>query len=382
MPAVTRGVFIRNRPLRWALVFLFWTLIGLSFASQFYLASYKAGRPVTWGQAVGWSLGDWYVWAVMSLPIVQLARRFRFDDMKWGRNVAVHLAASAICSLGYMALRAGVGQAQSRWGGTPVTFAEAFNPLLVKTFHFNLLIYWVIVSVSHAFDYYRQMQERELRAAELEKRLAQARLQTLQMQLNPHFLFNSLHAISALVHKDADLADQMITRLGDLLRYALESTDAQEVPLRQELDFLRRYLEIEQTRFGDRLAVRLDIAPGTLDALVPNLLLQPLVENAIRHGIEPRAKPGRIELRSRHESGQLKLEVRDNGVGLSPGRELREGVGLSNTRARLRQLYGERHRLALSEEPGGGLAVCLELPFRACGHEAESAVGARKGSLR
>jgi signal transduction histidine kinase len=360
---VTCGVLIRNGPLRWALVFLFWTLIGLSFASQFYFASYKAGRPVTWGQAVGWSLGDWYVWAVMSLPIVQLARRFRFDGVKWGRNVAIHLAASAVCSLGYMALRAGVGQAQSRLGGTPVSFAETFNPLLVKTFHFNLLIYWVIVSVSHAFDYYRQMQERELRAAELEKRLAQARLQALQMQLNPHFLFNSLHAISALVHKDAELADQMITRLSDLLRYALESTDAQEVPLRQELDFLRRYLEIEQTRFGDRLSVRLEIAPETLDALVPNLLLQPLVENAIRHGIEPRAKPGRIELRSRRESGQLKLEVRDNGVGLSPDREVEEGVGLSNTRARLKQLYGDRHRFELAEEPSGGLAVRLELPF-------------------
>jgi signal transduction histidine kinase len=382
VPAVTRGVLIRNRPLRWALVFLFWTLIGLSFASQFYLASYKAGRPVTWGQAVGWSLGDWYVWAVMSLPIVQLARRFRFDDVKWGRNVAIHLAASAICSLAYMALRAGVGQAQSRWGGTPVSFAETFNPLLVKTFHFNLLIYWVIVSVSHAFDYYRQMQERELRAAELEKRLAQARLQTLQMQLNPHFLFNSLHAISALVHKDADLADQMITRLSDLLRYALESTDAQEVPLRQELDFVRRYLEIEQTRFGDRLAVRLEIAPETLDALVPNLLLQPLVENAIRHGIEPRAKPGQIELRSRCENGQLLLEVRDNGVGLSPGRKLEEGVGLSNTRARLKQLYGDRHRFALSEGPGGGLSVSLELPFRPQGKESTSVVGARPGSSK
>src|SRR3989442_13820221 len=313
MPAVTRGVLIRNRPLRWALVLLFWTLIGLSFASQFYLASYKAGRPVTWGQALGWWLGDWSVWAVMSLPIVQLARRFRFDDVKWGRNVAIHLAASEICSLGYMALRAGVGQAQSRLGGTSVSFAETFDPLLVKTFHLNLLIYWVIVSVHHAFGYYRQMQERELRAAELEKRLAQARLQSLQMQLNPHFLFNSLHAISALVHKDADLADQMITRLSDLLRYALESTDAQEVSLKQELDFLRRYLEIEQTRFGDRLRVRLDVAPDTLDAQVPNLILQPLVENAIRHGIEPHAKPGLIELRARRENGSLKLEVQDNG---------------------------------------------------------------------
>jgi len=150
-----------------------------------------------------------------------------------------------------------------------------------------------------------------------------------------------------------------------LLRYALESTDAQEVPLRQELDFLERYLEIEQTRFGDRLAVRMDVAPDTLDALVPNLVLQPLVENAIRHGIEPRSQGGRIELRCRRENGRLVLEVRDNGVGLSPNGKLEEGVGLSNTRARLEQLYGEKHSFAFGEAPGGGLAVRLELPFRA-----------------
>ena len=360
---MTGGTFIKKRSLRFALVFLFWTLIGLSFASQFYLSSYKAGRPVTWGLAVSSSLGDWYVWAVLSLPIIHLARRFRFDHAKWGRNVAAHLAASALCSLVYTAARAGVGQAQSWLAGRPMSFAETFNPLLMKTFHLNLLIYWFIVSVHHAFDYYRQMQSRELRAAELEKRLAQARLQALQIQLNPHFLFNTLHAISSLMHKDVEAADRMMARLSDLLRYALESTEAQEVPLRQELDFLSRYLEIEQTRFGDRLAVGLDIAPDTLDALVPNLVLQPLVENAIRHGIEPRAKPGRIDLRAWCETGKLKLEVRDNGVGASPGRQPKEGVGLSNTRARLRQLYGERHRFELRAAPGGGLTVCLELPF-------------------
>jgi len=270
-------------------------------------------------------------------------------------------------SLVYMVVRAWVGQAQSGLGGQPVSFAETFNPLLVKTFHLNLLIYWVIVSVHHAFGYYRQVQVRELRAVELEKRLAQARLQALQMQLNPHFLFNTLHAISALVHKDVEAADRMIARLSDLLRYALESTDAQEVPLRQELDFLNRYLEIEKTRFGDRLTVRLDIAPETLDALVPNLVLQPLVENAIRHGIEPRAKPGRIDLRARRENGRLKLEVCDNGVGLPSGRIPEEGVGLSNTRARLQQLYGERHLFALGNTAGGGLTVSVELPFRAAG---------------
>src|SRR5690242_9119565 len=288
---------MEKRSFRWTLVFLFWTLIGLSFASQLYLSSYNAGRAISWSRAVSWSLGDWYVWAVVSLPIVQLARRFRFDDTNWGRNVAVHLTASAFFSLVYTLLRAGVGQLQSQLAGQPVSFAETFNPLLVKTFHLNLLIYWVIVSVNHAFGYYRQVQDRELRAAELEKRLAQAKLQALQMQLNPHFLFNTLHAISSLMHKDVEIADRMITRLSDLLRYALESTDAQEVPLRQELDFLRRYLEIEQTRFGDRLQVRMDIAPDTLEARVPNLVLQPLVENAIRHGIEPRARPGLIELR-------------------------------------------------------------------------------------
>src|SRR5256886_14847951 len=144
------------------------------------------------------------------------------------------------------------------------------------------------------------------------------------------------------MQKEVEAADGMITRLSDLFRYALESTDAQEVPLRQELDFLERYLEIEQTRFGDRLSVRMDVAPDTLNALVPNLVLQPLVENAIRHGIEPRAKPGRIALRARRENGKLKLELRDNGVGLSPDRKMEEGVGLSNTRGRFRELYGGR----------------------------------------
>jgi len=360
-----RGFLAKNRPLKWTLILLFWTLIGLSFASQLYLSSYKTGGSISWGRAVSWSLGDWYVWAVVSLPIVQLARRVRFDDSKWSRNVAIHLVAGAVFSFVYMVLRAGVGQAQSWLEGQPVGFLETFRPLLIKTFHFNVLIYWVIVSVSHAFDYYRRLQERELRGAELERRLAQARLMALQMQLNPHFLFNTLHAISSLMHKDVEAADRMISRLSDLLRYALESTSEQEVPLRRELEFLGRYLEIEKTRFGSRLNVELKIAPDTLDALVPNLILQPLVENAIHHGIEPHAKPGRIELRSRRENAAIRLDVQDNGGGLAPGSGPDEGVGLSNTRARLKQLYGEAQRLVLSNAPEGGLVVSVMLPFRA-----------------
>src|SRR5208337_4143696 len=170
--------------------------------------------------------------------------------------------------------------------------------------------------VTCAFDYYRKYRERELRAIELEKLLAQAKLQALQMQLNPHFLFNSLHSISALMHKNVDAAERMIGRLGELLRAALDNTETQEVPLRQELQFLRRYLEIEQIRFGSRLRVEIRAAPETLEARVPNLILQPLVENAIRHGVEPHAQPGRIRLLARRQANELRLGVDDNGDGL------------------------------------------------------------------
>lgn len=356
---MTISTFIQKRWARWFLGFIFWTVLGLSFASQFYISSSKAGLEVSWWQAVGYALGDWYVFAVLSVPVIQLARRFRFEAETWGRSLAAHVVGGVAFSLAYMVIRAGVGQWQSG-----ATFAEAFRPLLVKTWHFNLLVYCVILTVSQAFDYYRKYRERELRASELEKNLAQAKLQALQMQLNPHFLFNTLHSISALLHKDVEAADRMIMRLGDLLRAALESSDTQEVTLRDELAFLQRYLEIEQIRFGDRLTVKLKIAPDTLAAQVPNLILQPLVENAIRHGIEPHARPGCIELRAHRQEDTLALEVCDNGGGLRNYDPAHEGVGLSNTRARLRELYRQTHRFDLGSAPGGGLLVQLTIPFR------------------
>ncbi len=347
-----------NRRMKWPLFFAFWTLIGLSFAGQFHISSAKAGLEVSWSQAVGYSLGDWYVFALLSIPVIHLARRFHFEAATWGRSLLAHLLCSVLFSFTYMLVRAWVGE----WQGA-ASFGDAFQTLLVKTWHFNLLIYWVIISVTDAFDYYRKYQERERRALELEKSLAQAKLQALQMQLNPHFLFNSLHSISALMHKDVEAADRMIARLSDLLRAALDNSGAHEVTLRQELEFLGRYLEIEQTRFGDRLAVKMDIAPDTLEARVPNLVLQPLVENAIRHGIEPRARPGVIELRAQRRGGMLDLRVSDNGDGLRDHEPAVEGVGLSNTRARLRELYGEAHRLELSNGRSGGLSVWLTIPF-------------------
>jgi len=354
---------MQKRWSRFLLGFGFWTVLGLSFASQFYISSAKAGLEVSWNQAVNYALADWYVFALLSIPVVYLARRLRFEGSTGGRSFAGHVVASVLFSLAYMILRAWVGQWQSQ-----AAFQEVFRPLLVKTWHFNLLIYWVIVAVSHAFDYYRKYRERELRAAELEKRLVQAKLQALQMQLNPHFLFNTLHSISSLMHKDVEAADRMIARLSDLLRAALAGADTQEVTLQKELELLQLYLSIEQIRFGNRLTVKMNIAPDTLVAQVPNLILQPLVENAIRHGIEPRARPGCIELMAQRQNGMLALVVSDNGAGLGKNGKTREGVGLSNTRARLRELYGTAQRFELVTVLEGGVRVELSIPF----HEEKS----------
>ena len=337
----------------------FWTLLGVAFASQFYFSSAQFGNPVSWGRALGYSLADWYVFAALSVPAIWLARRCPIERPRRTQAALIHFAASLTFSFAYMAGRGAIATWQA---GAGAEFAQSFQLLLIKTWHFNLLVYWVIIAVSHAFDYQRRFRERELRAAELEQRLTQARLQALQMQLNPHFLFNTLHAISALMHQDVEAADKMLVRLSDLLRHALESTGTQEVTLREEIDFLSRYAEIEQTRFGDRLKITLNIPVDTLDALVPNLVLQPLLENAIQHGIEPHARAGRVELTAVRQNGSLLLEVRDNGGGLPPGK-IAEGIGLSNTRARLKQLYGDRQSFTLANAEAGGVVVLAVIPF-------------------
>ena len=351
--------------LTWSLFVGFWTVIGLSFASQFYLSSSLFGYySVTWRQAISITLGDWYVWAALSLFIVWFGRRFPLHRRNWSQLLVIHTSASLVVCIVYVVLRAAVGQLQGPMLGMATTFTGSLEKLFLKNSFFNLLIYWVILSVSHAFDYYRKFHEREWRTVELERRLAEAKLMALQMQLNPHFLFNTLHTISALMHRDVDAADRMIARLSELLRLALENTDANQVPLREELGFLGRYLEIEKTRFGERLTVRLDIAPDVQDAMVPNLVLQPIVENAIRHGIEPHAKPGCIELRARRDAERLVLEVEDNGAGLAPGKTFGSGVGVTNTKARLEHLYGAHQSFEYLPAATGGLLVRVMLPYR------------------
>jgi two-component system, LytTR family, sensor kinase len=368
-----------SRPwFQWLLYFAVWTLIGVAFAGQSYLARAEVGAPITWRFALGRNLLDWYIFALLAIPVVWLARRIPLELADWKRRLTIHVVASILFSVLWMICRAFLVTAlELTEVRGPLAFWTAFTYALVATFFFNVLIYGVVVTVTHTLRFYRRDREREVRTAELETRLTQARLQALQMQLNPHFLFNTLHAISCLMHKDVEAADRMLIRLGDLLRYALESTGEQEVTLGKELDFLERYIEIERTRFGERLAVTKDIAPETLNALLPNLLLQPILENAIEHGIEPHARPGRIVLTSGRAGDSLQIEIRDNGDGLADPAKLNGGVGVSNSRARLQQLYGTRGRLEFRNAPEGGLAVTVIVPWRESAKPLEPSRGER-----
>lgn len=348
---------------KWVLLWAAWTLIALAFASQVNFTQARRGYIVTWKFALTTALADWYTFGVLSVPALWLARRFHFDEAGWRRGLAVHLVAGAVFAVAWVGLRVGIEMVRARERQPNFDFYEAFHWTLVRSFYFNLLVYWVIVGASHGIEYYRRYRERELRASELEKLLVEARLQALQAQLNPHFLFNTLNSISTLMHRDVAAADRMIVRLSELLRQALGSRGAQEVPLREELEFLRRYLEIEQIRFGPRLAVEIEAPPDTLELAVPNLLLQPLVENAIKHGIAPRKQGGRIEVRARRAGDRLQMSVTDNGAGNS-SHTRGSGLGLANTRARLEHLYGAQQQFEFGPRPEGGFAVHLTLPAR------------------
>jgi len=254
-----------------------------------------------------------------------------------------------------------------------------FRDRFFLNFDWEMMTYWALVAFVHALDYHRESQEREITAAQLQAQLAEAQLEALQRQLHPHFLFNTLNTISALMHRDVHAADEMLVQLSDLLRLTLDRVGTQQVPLKDEIDFLWKYLEIEQRRFGDRLQVNIDVDPEVLDTLVPNLILQPLVENALRHGVGPRVGPGRIDVTARQTGEVLTLAVRDNGVGLSPDKlnAFHSGVGLSNTRSRLENLYGDRHRFEFQTPTGGGLLVTIVIPV---GHDSEPAASGSRAT--
>ena len=349
---------------RIALYLAAWGFFALFFASQNWLSALYAGRTATLLSAFLYPVTDAALWAVLGLVVVALAQRFPLEQRRLLRALAVHVPAALVLSLIEGGATFSVFRRIGAFAGSDVPAARLMALMMLGKLHTNLLTYAAIVGITQGIDYYRKYRERELRSSRLEAELARAELQVLKMQLHPHFLFNTLHAISTLMHRDVEAADRMLTRLGDLLRLAIADVGAQEVTLQHELEFIGRYLEIEQIRFPDRLRVSIDVAPEALDALVPSLVLQPLVENAIRYGIAPRAGGGQLEIRAGRDGTMLRLAVLDDGPGLSPESSPRTGVGIANTRARLEQLYGARHRFEMGARAEGGLAVVIVIPFQ------------------
>src|SRR3569832_178881 len=316
-----------------------WSFMALLFTPQTYLTNLRSPTPLTWAQAF---LATWLlfqVWSVLTPLLLWLGARLPLERPRLLRNLAIHILLSGPVALAHIWLLQTVNTLLLTWtrsyqSPVPVT------ALLVGLGATNIMVYWGIVAVSQAINYFRKYQEREFR-------LAQAQLHSLRMQLHPHFLFNTLNAIAELVYSDPKAADRCILSVSELLRFSLESHRTQEVTLKEEIDILEKYLEIQKTLMSDRLRVRLKVEPETLDASVPNMLLQPLVENAIKHGISPRPEGGNIEVYARRLDGKLYVEITDDGLGMNE-QQNGNGVGLIYTRERLKHLYGGAHNFNLS----------------------------------
>ena len=360
----------------WPIVFVVATALGTLSSALGWQFAQSLGRPgPPLRTLIVLHCSYWYVWALFTPSIVWLSQHFRLERQGLLRAAAVHLPSVALFSLAHIAIMAGV----QWWLATPAGGSfqlgiEARRSVL-QNFDWEMTTYWAIAGLSHAVLYYRESRERALRTAQLETKLIEAQMRALQQQLQPHFLFNTLHAISALMHRDIDAADRTLIRLSDLLRMTLENLGEQQVPLKTELDFLTKYLEIEQTRFADRLTVHFDVQPEALDVLVPTLLVQPLVENAIKHGISRKKGPGHISVTAHAAHDKLCIEVRDNGVGLSETalNALQKGIGVSTTRARLQHQYGADYRFEFHRLEQG-LAVVVAVPWRTAARPAPEPV--------
>ncbi len=357
----TRGTL--RSPWTWGAILAWWTLNALMDATQVHLRMEAAGQPVPWGEVAVTSAASAYLWMPVTALALWLAERHPIERGRIRSGLAAHLA-GAMAAVAFRALAVVLLNGCVGWYPALPPLGE----VLLTSFGNNFFVFWLLAGVGHAAYFARAAREREIR-------LARAQLHALQAQLHPHFLFNALNTVSACVHRDPHAAERMIARLSELLRGTLHTTATHEVPLAEELRLLESYLEIEQARFEDRLRVRWSIDPASRDARVPHLILQPLVENAVKHGIAPRSAPGTVEVSAARENGTLHVEVRDDGVGVPAGFawETRAGVGLANTRARLRTLYGDRHAFALEGVPGGGVAVRISIPFAAAERGGRSA---------
>ena len=348
-------------------VFALWSIYGLFNTLVVHYRSMLYGKPMSWTECAVYEMSYVWIWAAVTPLVLIISRRFPLGRDRLAVTGLVHLfgafAAAVITkSVWDFTIQPFVAPTQ-----VPVDF-DSFLKSVIRALDFGVLHYLLLIVCHHAVEYYRKYEDGRLRASQLETKLATAQLQALKMQLHPHFLFNTLHSISELVHADPARAESMIVRLSDFLRLTLDQVCAQDVPVVEEMDFLRRYLEIEQMRFEDRLTIEWKIDPATLRVRVPNLILQPIVENALKHGISRNTNHGLIRISSMREDGRLALKVFDNGPGTARAtgnmlEPVREGVGLNNTRSRLERIYGGDHRIDFRHPPEGGFEVTIRIPI-------------------
>jgi len=329
-------------------------------ALQTYLQAQLDGRPARWQDLV-FQGGEWLFLGALTPLTYYLGRRFPLRRAQWPRTLAIHLAGALGLCVGWASMGLLLGMALGRYPAQG-NFPKDYLSWVLTTVPWSVFMYFTVLGCVFAFTYFLEAREREAHASRLAAQLAEARLGALRTQLNPHFLFNSLNALAVLVREpNTPAASRMLELLGDVLRQVLRTDQPHEVPLADELHFVEQYLAIEQVRFSDRLRVTFSIDEQVRAALVPGFVLQPIVENAIKHGVAKRADAGRIEITARVIGSMLELAVRDDGVGMAATQ--REGVGLSNTRERLRTLYGSDATLTITTPPDGGTVVTLRLPF-------------------
>jgi len=355
-----------KRPwLIWVASFGTWILIALVNGASMYQFDRPMKPSVTLVGEIKLPLINFLIFAALTPLIFYIGSRYPVQRNNWLPRTPLYLLGAVVFTVVHGVARMLVYPINDPATGKacPIGFALLRSVFLYNVADDVFYVYLPILLSVHMLWYYQRLQDRELRAAHLQTELAKAHLQALKSQLQPHFLFNTMHSISSLMLTDVGAADRMITQLSDLLRMSLENKNIQQTTLSQELEFVNRYLEIEKIRFEDRLNAVVDAPPDTLDALVPHLLLQPLVENAVRHGISRRTGRGEIRIVAHHDSTTLYLDIRDNGPGLEQGNQTRTGMGLRTSRERLKTLYGGEQSLEIRSVPEGGVEVCVQIPF-------------------
>ncbi len=350
----------------WVYSIAIFTVLGIALSLQTYYLNRSEGLHPVFLKILQRGLVSFWTYGLLTPPVLWLCWRYPIERRRFFSRLFMHVAASLLFTAINASVNVSIFPIRESGKALPVSSKAWQSMFLFFVFDNTVNTYVPIAFLGHLMLYYRRFRERELRSAQLEGKLARAQLSVLKMQLHPHFLFNTLNSVSALARDNPKAAEDMLARLSDLLRQTLDTETEPEVPLRAELDFLGRYLDIEQVRFADRLKVSIVPSPEALDALVPNMFLQPLVENALHHGIAHKAQGGCLEIRAWREGTDCCVSVQDSGPGFRIGTntDLEEGIGLSNTRSRLEHLYPGNYGLRLDNAPGGGALVTLRIPFR------------------